>query len=103
MSGIGGKLRESSSNDSNYEKKVGVFEANVIAINPTAEEYSSILGREINADSKATEYLGESKDGNTYLRIDVWLQEIKTQENYKVSFFLEDKERENRDTNVGTN
>jgi len=29
MSGIGGKLRESSSNDSNYEKKVGVFEANV--------------------------------------------------------------------------
>ena len=99
MSAIGGKIREQSSgsNDNTYEKKVGIFEANVVAINPTAEEYSSILGREINADSKATEYLGETRDGNTYLRIDVWLQEIKNQDNFKVSFFLEDKERQNRD------
>lgn len=97
MSAIGGKVREQSSNDNNYEKKVGIFEANVVAINPTAEEYSSILGREISPDSKATEYLGETKDGNTYLRIDVWLQEVKNQDNFKVSFFLEDKQRQNRD------
>ena len=99
MSAIGGKIREQSSgsSDSNYEKKVGIFEANIIAINPTAEEYSSILGREISPDSKATEYLGETKDGNTYLRIDVWLQEVKNQDNFKVSFFLEDKQRQNRD------
>lgn len=97
MSSIGGKVREQSSNDNNYEKKVGIFEANVVAINPTAEEYSSILGREISPDSKATEYLGETKDGNTYLRIDVWLQEVKNQDNFKVSFFLEDKQRQNRD------
>ena len=99
MSSIGGKIREQSSgsSDGNYEKKVGIFEANVVAINPTAEEYSSILGREISPDSKATEYLGETKDGNTYLRIDVWLQEVKNQDNFKVSFFLEDKQRQNRD------
>ena len=97
MSAIGGKVREQSSNDNNYEKKVGIFEANVVAINPTAEEYSSILGREISPDSKATEYLGETRDGNTYLRIDVWLQEVKNQDNFKVSFFLEDKQRQNRD------
>ena len=99
MSAIGGKIREQSSgsSDSNYEKKVGIFEANIVAINPTAEEYSSILGREISPDSKATEYLGETKDGNTYLRIDVWLQEVKNQDNFKVSFFLEDKQRQNRD------
>ena len=112
MSSIGGKVREQSSGsgtDNNYEKKVGIFEANVIAINPTAEEYSSILGREISPDSKATEYLGETKDGNTYLRIDVWLQEVKNQDNFKVSFFLEDKQRQNKDgtknqyiNNVGT-
>jgi hypothetical protein len=109
MSTIGGKVREQSSNDSNYEKKVGIFEANVVAINPTIEEYSTILGRELSDDSKATEYLGESKDGNTYLRIDVWLRELKTEDDFKVSFFLEDKERENRDgtkkqyiNNVGT-
>ena len=97
MSAIGGKVREQGSNENNYEKKVGIFEANVVAINPTAEEYSSILGREISPDSKATEYLGETKDGNTYLRIDVWLQEVKNQDNFKVSFFLEDKQRQNRD------
>ena len=97
MSAIGGKVREQSSNDNNYEKKVGIFEANVVAINPTAEEYSSILGREISPDSKATEYLGETRDGNTYLRIDVWLQEVKNQDNFKVSFFLEDKQRQNKD------
>lgn len=99
MSSIGGKIREQSSgsSDGNYEKKVGIFEASIVAINPTAEEYSSILGREISPDSKATEYLGETKDGNTYLRIDVWLQEVKNQDNFKVSFFLEDKQRQNRD------
>jgi hypothetical protein len=37
-----------------------LFEANVIAINPTAEEFKDILGMELKEDSKATEYLGET-------------------------------------------
>ncbi len=97
MSTIGGVKRESLNESSNYQKKVGLFEANVVAINPTVEEYSTILGREISPDSKATEYLGESRDGNTYLRVDVWFEEVKSYDHFKVSFFLEDKERENRD------
>jgi hypothetical protein len=98
MSAIGGVKRESTNNENtNYPKKVGLFEARVVAINPTLEEYSTILGMELNPDSKATEYLGTTRDGNAYLRVDVWLQDIKSQDNYKVSFFLEDKERENRD------
>jgi len=97
MSTIGGVKRESLNESSNYQKKVGLFEANVVAINPTVEEYSTILGREISPDSKATEYLGESRDGNTYLRVDVWFEEVKSHDHFKVSFFLEDKERENRD------
>lgn len=107
MSAIGGKVREQQ--EGNYEKKVGIFEANVVAINPTVEEYSSILGREVDPDSKMLEYLGESRDGNNYLRVDVWLKEVKEGDHFKVSFFLEDKERENRDgtkkqyiNNVGT-
>lgn len=97
MSGIGGQKRESSGNvDSNIEKKVGIFEANVIAINPTAEEYSNKLGININPDSKAIEYLGTTKDGNSYLRIDFWLEEVKNKDKFKMSFFLEDKERENQ-------
>ena len=98
MSKIGGVKRESLNNENKaYSKKVGLFEANVIAINPTIEEYSTKIGMELNPDSKATEYLGETRDGNAYLRIDVWLQSVKNQDNFKVSFFLEDRERENRD------
>ncbi len=96
MSTIGGVKRESTT-ESKFNKKVGLFEANVIAINPTNEEYKDVLGIELGEDSKATNYLGETRDGNTYLRVDVWLQEVKNKENFKVSFFLEDRERENRD------
>jgi hypothetical protein len=80
-----------------FAKKVGLFEAEVIAINPTAEEYKEILDIELPADSKATEYLGLSRDKNTYLRIDVWLKDVKTGDKLKTTFFLEDKERENKD------
>lgn len=52
---------------------------------------------ELKEDSKAAEYLGDTKDGNTYLRVDVWLEEVKTKEKFKTTFFLEDKERENKD------
>ena len=92
---IGGKKR---TNDT-FEKvlKTGLLEANVIAINPTIEEFKDKLGMELKEDSKAAEYLGETKDGNSYLRVDFWLQEIKNEDKFKVSFFLEDKERENKD------
>jgi len=96
MSSIGGKKREITGN-SDFGKKVGLFEANVIAVNPTAEEFKDILGMELKEDSKAAEYLGETKDGNNYLRVDFWLEEVKNKEKFKVSFFLEDKERENKD------
>lgn len=80
-----------------FPKKVGLFEAEVVAINPTAEEYKEVLDIELPADSKATEYLGKSRDGNTYLRVDVWLKDIKSGDKFKTTFFLEDKERENKD------
>lgn len=94
MSKIGGEIREQKTD---FGKKVGLFEANVIAVNPTAEEYKNILDIELKEDSKALEYLGQSRDGNTSLRVDFWLEEVKTKEKYKVSFFLENKERENKD------
>ena len=70
-----------------FAKKVGLFEAEVIAINPTAEEYKEILDIELPVDSKATEYLGLSRDKNTYLRIDVWLKDVKTGDKLKTTFF----------------
>ena len=94
MSGIGGNRREQQ--DGDFKKFVGLFEAKVIAINPTVEQFKDLLGIELKEDSKATDYLGE-KEGVTTLRIDFWLEEVKNAEKFKVSFFLEDKERENKD------
>jgi len=100
---IGGVKREKKE-FSDVVKRVGLLEARVVAINPNEEEFLSVLGKTLKEDSKATEYLGKSKDGNTFLRIDVWLQDVKDvcEEDkevgkYKVTFFLENKERENKD------
>lgn len=93
---IGGKKKEQTQQQE-YTKKTGLFEANVIAINPSAEEYKDVLGMDLKEDSKVLEYLGTSKDGNTNLRVDVWLEELKNKDKFKVTFFLENKEKENKD------
>lgn len=97
MSGIGGNKRQQSGGESTFSKKVGLFEARVIAINPTIEEFKDKLGIELKEDSKAVDYLGTSQDGNKTVRIDVWLEEVKNKDKFKVVFFLENKERENKD------
>jgi hypothetical protein len=96
MSNIGGKKKEQQQFDAPV-RKVGLFEANVVAINPDAEECKNILGFEPKEDSKTLEYLGTSQDGNTTLRVDVWLEEVKSNEKFKVTFFLENKEKINKD------
>jgi len=99
MSAIGGKKRESQGE---FIKRVGLFTAVVIAVNPSEKEYKDILDMELKEDSKAAEYMGE-REGNTLLRIDFWLQNVKPnaegekERPYKVSFFLEDKVRLNKD------
>jgi hypothetical protein len=95
MSTISGKKREQLSGD--FAKKVGLAEVTVLAINPSIEEYKDRLGMELKEDSKAVEYLGESEDGDTKLRVDVWLEEVKTNDKFKVTFFLENREKENKD------
>lgn len=91
-----GKKREQK----NFETsvlEVGLMLGKVVAINPSKEEYKEILGMELKEDSKATDYLGE-KDGNTTLRIDVWLEKIKPEGEFKkVTFFLENKVKSNKD------
>ena len=98
MSNIGGDKRQSPVfEDKEFAKKIGLFEARVIAVNPTTEEYADVLGRQLKEDSKATEYLGTSKDGNARLRLDFWLEEVKSKEKFKLTFFIENKEKENKD------
>ena len=98
MSNIGGEKRQNPVfEEKEFPKKIGLFEAKVIAVNPTAEEYADVLGRQLKEDSKATEYLGTSQAGNARLRLDFWLEEVKTQEKFKLTFFIENKEKENKD------
>jgi|SRR6478736_4368427 len=90
--GISGKLREN-----NFDSlEVGLFLADVVAVNPSIEEFKEILGRELDADSKAADYLGDSKEGNMTARIDFWLKD-KREKFKKVSFFLENKLKTNKD------
>lgn len=96
MSSIGGKKREVTALPE-FKKKVGLFEATVVAINPTAEEFKDLLNIDLKEDSRQTEYLGKSQEGNTTLRVDVWLEDVKSKDRFKVNFYLEDKPRENKD------
>ena len=86
-------------------KYVGIAEAKIVAINPSPEEFESFMSYAPKEDSKQFEYLGETKDGNPYLRVDVWLEEIKERkrddkpihEKFKLTYFLEERERSNKD------
>ena len=85
-----------------FVKRIGLFEAKVIAINPAADEYKDVVGYDLKEDSKECEYLSTNEAGNIILRINVWLEDVKTSNKeqpsrYKVTFFLENKERENKD------
>jgi len=92
---IGGNRRENTGDS--FSKSVGLYEGKIVSINPSIEEYKEVLGIELKEDSKATEYIGESKEGNTYLRINVWTEDVKTGNKYPIQFYLENKEKENKD------
>jgi hypothetical protein len=92
-SGIGGKVREQQ----DFNKKIGLFAGKVVCVNPNREEFKEILGIELKEESKADEYVGESKDGNPTVRINFWLEEAKTKQKFNVTFFLENKIKSNKD------
>lgn len=90
MSGVQGKLREKK----DFSKQIGVFEANVVAINPSREELEQLLSTEIERDP---EYLKEDeKDGKQKLSLSVWLKEVKSKRLFNVRFFLKDEYRMNK-------
>lgn len=91
MSNIGGKLKQVKELPE-FKKSVGLFEAKVVAINPTTEECKDLLNFELKEDSKMTEYLTKSDDNITVLRVDVWLEHVKNKEKFKVQFYLKNRE-----------
>ena len=95
---VGGQKRENTGGSGvEFVKKVGIFEARVIAINPTPEDYKDVLGIDLPEESKATEYLSVGTDGTSKIRVDVWLEDVKSADKFKVTFFMEDSKKENKD------
>lgn len=91
-----------------FTKKVGFFEAKVVAINPTIEELKENLNIELSENSKITEYL-TLKDDVPGIRIDFWLEEVKNKEKYRLSINLKEKDVVTKDgskkqyiNNIGT-
>src|SRR5207302_10464135 len=78
--------------------KTGLFNAKVICVNPSRQEFKDKLGIDLKEESKQDQYTGESKDGNQFVRINIWLKSIKD-EHFKapIQFYLEDKVRTNKD------
>lgn len=95
MSGIGGKKREVKE----FSLKVGVGEVEIVAVNPDREELSEILGKEIEKD---IEYIGEKEiDGikTKTARISFYVKEKTGDKIDQITFFLENRERLNKDGN----
>lgn len=92
MSGIKGDLRDPIEE---YVKKVGLFEAEVVAINPDRETMTEVLGLPEKDDEP--EYTGISKDGNPYTRLDIWVKRAGADDLFKIVFFLEDTVRTNKE------
>jgi len=90
---IGGSKREIPQGG-DFVKKVGIFEAKVIAINPTAQEYKEILGIDLKEDSNSTNYYD---DVAKKLRVNVWLQDVNSDFKTNATFWLEHGEKVNKD------
>lgn len=81
---LGGQKRKEQ--EYSDEKIVGISEYAITGFNP-----------EENKEGKEITYLGESKDGNTTMRVAVQLKDEKTGKFQVLNFFLENKQVENKD------
>lgn len=79
-----GKEKEQKS----YSKYVGIFNAHVVAVNPTKEELGKLLNTTIEKDP---EYTGMNNDsGAKKLTLSFWLQDELSKNLFNVRFNLED-------------
>jgi hypothetical protein len=90
---IGGSKREIPQGG-DFPKKVGIFEAKVLAINPNAKEFKDILGIDLKEDSNATNYYDDVKQK---LKVNVWLQDVNSDFRTTATFWLEPGEKVNKD------
>ena len=82
-----------------FSKRIGLFKASIIAINPSKDELIKLLDvAEENQESfKEKDYIGETQDGDTKVTIDIWLKDEVSGFKAPVRFNLIDKERTNKE------
>lgn len=90
---IGGKKREDNGANVEFVKSVGIFEGEVVAINPDKEELGALLGKEVEKDP---EYVKVTKEGDDAVSIVYWIREVLSKDLYQARFWLVNKERENQ-------
>lgn len=99
--------------NSGFEKKlfVGAGQVRVVAINPTRKELAEVMGREYTEDPEKEDFVyvkedvevkfikdGEEKTTTaTRVFVDVWVQEVKSEEFVKVRFMLTQSPQTNKD------
>jgi hypothetical protein len=82
------KGKEKEQKQGNYSKHVGLFNAYVVAVNPTKEELSKLLNANIDRD---LEYAGvNDQNGAKKLTVSFWLKEENEGHLFNVRFNLED-------------
>lgn len=87
---IQGEAREKK----DFSPEIGLFEAKVVAVNPTKEQLEKLLGTTI---EKEPEYIGEDANGKKRVTVVFYLQDVKTKKIKNVRFYLKDVVRTNKD------
>lgn len=67
----------------------GWFKASILKINPSKEELEEILEEEVEEEP---EYIGKTLKGNRYVKINIYIQDIKTEVIFRYYIYIEDSE-----------
>lgn len=78
-------------NESRSFLKTGLFEARILAVNPSREELNKLLGKEATDDQKELEYVYQKEDKN-HVRIVFWVEDVITGWKTKLEFDITDEE-----------
>lgn len=90
---VKGKVAEFSEG---FVKKVGLFEGEILAINPDENELRKILGKSGEDDMKNPEYLKETSDGDKMVNVTIWVKDVKSDFKASVKLPIIDKPLTNR-------
>lgn len=89
-----GKVRENTGNVE-LVLQTGIFEGEVVAINPTKDELGELWGTD--KIEKEIEYTKETQEGDDAVTLSFFLKEAKSGDLFNPRFFLINKDRENKD------